>query len=320
MVIKLEEAYPLLRCPGTGATLRRVGDKEIEADGHSGRRYAIKEGVPILVDFKESILDETAIRKSLDSTLPRRDNGKMVRAIKALLFSSNRVAKRNVQEQTRLLKEKSCKPALLVVGGGMVGAGLEELYQDQDVRIIAFDIYASCYVQFVADAHAIPLADASVDGVIVQAVLEACPGTLDSCEGDLARLKRRRAGLRRDSLHAASSRGALRFHPLYRERASLPLSTVFVYTFRLCSRSGDAVDLGALVFFPGVVSLQISGARDAGGVLLAPSIRLRHSRAIFRRRGVGCFFSWEKKSRRDAPERDCGLLPRGELNLPSGVS
>jgi SAM-dependent methyltransferase len=53
-----------------------------------------------------------------------------------------------------------------------MGAGCEALYEDPDIRQIAFDIYPSNLTQFVADAHQIPLADASVDAVIVQAVLE----------------------------------------------------------------------------------------------------------------------------------------------------
>jgi len=60
---------------------------------------------------------------------------------------------------------------VLVVGGGTNGHGLP-VYDDDDIKVIAFDIYASRLTQFIADAHRIPLADASVDGVIIQAVLE----------------------------------------------------------------------------------------------------------------------------------------------------
>jgi len=60
---------------------------------------------------------------------------------------------------------------ILVIGGGTLGSGLESLYNDAAVDLIAFDIYASPAVQFIGDGHAIPLADASVDGVVVEAVL-----------------------------------------------------------------------------------------------------------------------------------------------------
>ena len=63
-------------------------------------------------------------------------------------------------------------PRILVIGGGTVGDGLEGLYDDPTVDLISFDVYASPATQFVGDGHSIPLADGSVDGVIVQAVLE----------------------------------------------------------------------------------------------------------------------------------------------------
>jgi SAM-dependent methyltransferase len=59
-----------------------------------------------------------------------------------------------------------------MVGAGTMGAGCEELYEDRGVRQIAFDTSPSNLTQLAADAHQIPLADSSVDGVIVQAVLE----------------------------------------------------------------------------------------------------------------------------------------------------
>ena len=46
------------------------------------------------------------------------------------------------------------------------------LYDDPAIELLSFDVYRSPYVQFVADAHKIPLPDGTFDGVIVQAVLE----------------------------------------------------------------------------------------------------------------------------------------------------
>ena len=61
---------------------------------------------------------------------------------------------------------------VLVVGGGENAHQLGRLYDEPSITIVGFDLYASELTQFVADAHQIPLADASVDGVVVQAVLE----------------------------------------------------------------------------------------------------------------------------------------------------
>lgn len=61
---------------------------------------------------------------------------------------------------------------ILIVGGGEDAHGLWRITQRTDLSTITFDIYRSDLVDFVADAHAIPLQDGSVDCVVVQAVLE----------------------------------------------------------------------------------------------------------------------------------------------------
>src|SRR4029077_1561389 len=87
---------------------------------------------------------------------------------------ANTTAPRNVARMLDLLGAGAAgrRPRVLVVGGGTVGDGLDELYAERGVDLIAFDVYASPVTQFVGDGHAIPLADGSLDGVVVQAVLE----------------------------------------------------------------------------------------------------------------------------------------------------
>jgi len=46
------------------------------------------------------------------------------------------------------------------------------LHDDPQIDLVSFDIYATPHVQFIADAHKIPLPDESFDAVIIQAVLE----------------------------------------------------------------------------------------------------------------------------------------------------
>jgi SAM-dependent methyltransferase len=82
----------------------------------------------------------------------------------------NRAAERNVARFLSLLPGP--EPLVLVIGGGTIGNGVGALYDDRRVRVVAFDIYGSPLTQLIADAHQIPLASASVDGVLIQAVLE----------------------------------------------------------------------------------------------------------------------------------------------------
>jgi ubiquinone/menaquinone biosynthesis C-methylase UbiE len=63
-------------------------------------------------------------------------------------------------------------PLMLVIGGATIGNGVEAIYADRRTRVVAFDIYGSPLVQFIAAAHQIPLPTQSVDAVLVQAVLQ----------------------------------------------------------------------------------------------------------------------------------------------------
>jgi SAM-dependent methyltransferase len=119
----------------------------------------------VLVDFAESVLAvedlPSAPRTATEAAGPA--------ALRKLVRPTNRVAAENVHRLLALLAPGS---TLLVVGGASVGNGADALYRSPDVDVLAFDIAPSEHTQFVADAHRIPLADASVDAVVVQAVLE----------------------------------------------------------------------------------------------------------------------------------------------------
>ena len=70
------------------------------------------------------------------------------------------------------LKAQHPAPTLLVIGGGAIGAGAEELYAAPNVRVVGRDVYASSNTQVVADGHFLPFRDGVFDGVWIQAVLE----------------------------------------------------------------------------------------------------------------------------------------------------
>jgi SAM-dependent methyltransferase len=128
--------------------------------------------VPVLVDYEKSILDRQSLIGSGAGSLIERPSSTVRRVAKRLLQGRNPVTIRHVEHFLRLVKSLRSRPRVLVVGGATVGSGLEALYADSDIDLIAFDVYASSLGQFVADAHRIPLCVDSIDGVIVQAILE----------------------------------------------------------------------------------------------------------------------------------------------------
>ena len=132
--------------------------------------FPVLEGLPALIDFDRSIVRAEDLRA--DGRSPER--GWSIDSVPASLRSwwkpVNRVAAANVEKLLALLPGPS--PLVLVVGAGTIGNGVEALYSDRDVGVVAFDIRGSSVTQFIADAHQIPLAGESVDAVVVQAVLE----------------------------------------------------------------------------------------------------------------------------------------------------
>jgi SAM-dependent methyltransferase len=139
---------------------------------YADEAFPVVAGVPALVDFDHSVLDADRLRSVAGASEVQRSGSAGL--LRRLLHPPNTTAPRNVARMLEMLRTETRghRPRVLVVGGGTVGDGLEELYADPTIDLIAFDVYASPVTQFVGDGHAIPLADGSVDGVIVQAVLE----------------------------------------------------------------------------------------------------------------------------------------------------
>lgn len=127
----------------------------------------------MLVDFNASILEPDQLHASSPRTrtsASRWSIERLPRPLRSWWKPRNRVAAANVDRLLSLLP--GADPLVLVVGGATMGNGVEALYAAPRPRIIAFDIAPTPLVQFVADAHRIPLPDASIDAVVVQAVLE----------------------------------------------------------------------------------------------------------------------------------------------------
>ncbi|WP_265519947.1 class I SAM-dependent methyltransferase [Nitratireductor luteus] len=180
MLVSVEQCLPALRCPRTRAELKRETADRLVTDGRmngSVRRYRMVNGLPVLIDFSDSVLSEDAVyRNSAESPIERTSYAGLKGGIKSLLSPRKKATEQNVKRLIADLEAEAKalgRPGrLLVIGGGSIGQGMEPLYDHPGIHVYSFDIYASSKIQFVADAHQIPLADGFFDAVIVQAVLE----------------------------------------------------------------------------------------------------------------------------------------------------
>jgi len=176
MLAHSDEYWNLLRCPKTNLPLKLIDSEFLIADtSHQDQqyKYEIIEGKPVLVDFSTSILDQTeTVTNNASSVVVRPTRGGIQSIIKRVLTPEKQVTNDNVKYLISLLKDQNSEPKVLFIGGGSLGRGMKPFYDDDALKVIGFDIYSSPLVQFIADAHQIPLANESIDCVVIQVVLE----------------------------------------------------------------------------------------------------------------------------------------------------
>ncbi|GAB4290686.1 MAG: hypothetical protein Kow0090_03840 [Myxococcota bacterium] len=163
-----------LICPVCGGELVTSGDEEIRcAQSDCGLPFPVISGVPVLIggdgalfslgDFSAGtkipvLRNEPPLRKFLKRVAPK--------------ISSNFKSKENYARLAAELFDLSDRPVVLVLGGGSIGEGISLLIDESRIELIESDIALSERNSLVCDAHRVPFRDGSLDGVVIQAVLE----------------------------------------------------------------------------------------------------------------------------------------------------
>jgi SAM-dependent methyltransferase len=169
-----------LRCPVSGSPLSLESDGSLVAV-EGGRRYASVADVPVLLAEESSVFDADALLVE-DGQEHSRSIGQRAAGLARWLLHHPPSASRNVgsrenyAELAALLRERAAAGArrarILVVGGGTLGVGAEELLTDPAFDTVETDVYLGPRTRVVCDAHRLPFADGSFDAVVCQAVLE----------------------------------------------------------------------------------------------------------------------------------------------------
>ncbi len=171
MLVDLKAYKAFLRCPITNENL--IWDEDdFVFERSRGTRFPIIDGRPILVDFDRSVLNSDEVIASRGRSQLGRKPTYLGGIQRFLTQPAIKVTDKNIAKIIKSFEEQSVRPRALIIGGGAVGIGIEQLYQDENVDLFSFDIYLSDNVQLVADAHDIPFVDDFFDIVVVQAVLE----------------------------------------------------------------------------------------------------------------------------------------------------
>ncbi len=127
-------------------------------------------GIPILLSEGLSTFRLAPYRGRLNRTDRPSWRTRLRRLVPRI--SGNLVARRNFKAFALRLLTQTDRPQVLILGGAERGEGIGPLLDDGRIECLESDVAIGQRTQAVFDASYLPLRSSSVDGVVVQAVLE----------------------------------------------------------------------------------------------------------------------------------------------------
>jgi SAM-dependent methyltransferase len=184
------DAIEMLRCPRCHADLAHVDDQLKCAAFECQLQFPILDGIPVVIDEAASVFTVDDFVSNRMTTLLRARPGPIKNAIEKVLgteryswlkrtvraglpdISKNISGEMNYARLGALLIKRSGSLRVLVLGGGILGDGIQALMRHTSIEFIESDVSFGPRTKLICDAHDIPFRDGTFDGVIAQAVLE----------------------------------------------------------------------------------------------------------------------------------------------------
>lgn len=132
--------------------------------------YPIVDGVPIIIDDETSFFKKSQFLQKKNTTYSTPKS-----RVASFVFKHLPCAEINTTSNsnyTCIAKMLNKNANVLVIGGGIDGAGFDILRNRNDLAIIATDVTIGAKTNIICDAHDLPFEDKSFQCVVIQAVLE----------------------------------------------------------------------------------------------------------------------------------------------------
>jgi methyltransferase family protein len=162
-----------LRCPICRSKIELLDERFYCTNVACGGTFPVVDRIPILINESSSVFSISDFLYRHE-TFFRPQQGKEAEAIRRLLptITENIVSKRNYSKFGSLLIDKSSTPLVLVVGGSILGKGMEPLLSYPAIELVESDVSFGARTTLICDAHDLPFPPNFFDGVIIQAVLQ----------------------------------------------------------------------------------------------------------------------------------------------------
>jgi uncharacterized protein YbaR (Trm112 family)/SAM-dependent methyltransferase len=177
-------ARELLRCPTCHEKLEQTGQQFACANSDCDTHFPIVDGTPVLLNEKSSVFSISSLVSRQKTYFNNVPENKVKEAILRFVpaISKNIKGKSNYRRLTDLLLRECHAPRVLVIGGSVLGQGMEPLINNDCIDMVETDVSFGDRAMLICDAHDIPFADGSFDAVIVQAVLEHVVDPFRCCD------------------------------------------------------------------------------------------------------------------------------------------
>lgn len=165
----------LLCCPVCKAKLESLNDQLKCTNPACSSCFPIVDGIPVLINEKSSLfsIDDFVQRHQTALHFKRKQSLKSFIARSLPEISRNIKGKQNYHKfAARLQLRPNGTPRVLVIGGSVLGQGMDALTAHFPIELIETDVSFGLRTMLICDAHDIPFDNESFDGVIAQAVLE----------------------------------------------------------------------------------------------------------------------------------------------------
>src|SRR6185369_16006520 len=150
----------LLRCPKCKRRLKVLPRSMTCMRSGCRSSFPIVNQTPVLINEMSSVFSISDFVENKDTTFERKKSRNLMGLIRGLVptISRNQRARENYAKIARLLKTKSARPKVLVLGGSILGEGFEVLAKDPTLEMVETDVSFGPRTELICDAHDLPFA------------------------------------------------------------------------------------------------------------------------------------------------------------------